>query len=307
MDFSSINDRIVRKYLEDKYKASEEAQPSINYNNNMANAGDLINSFGQAYVQPAVMENSMQNLGKSPDIVKPNVPQIDTRGLKEQAQLKLKQAQSDEDNAVKMAFENRKMELANEVAKKKAEQEQADRDRRNNYQDAMLGIQNKRLEAEIEKSKQPKQTPAQAKQAQTDKEVQYRVNSINSALDRLEENVKNNGTFEMFGPASSDMDSDLYNVALDYAKLVDPDSVAREGEVAAAQKYMLPIKGLWVKNSTAKDIIKQMKDKVAKRAADMKNQAEAVGNGKPQAPHGDRVEQDGKIYQWDGSQYVEVK
>lgn len=33
----------------------------------------------------------------------------------------------------------------------------------------------------------------------------------------------------------------LYDIALDYAKLVDPTSVAREGEVASAKKYAAPI------------------------------------------------------------------
>jgi len=41
---------------------------------------------------------------------------------------------------------------------------------------------------------------------------------------------------------SSEIDKTIYDLALDYAKIVDPTSVAREGEVAAAEKYALPIK-----------------------------------------------------------------
>ena len=61
------------------------------------------------------------------------------------------------------------------------------------------------------------------------------------------------------------MDKRLYDIALDYAKIVDPASVAREGEVAAAQKYLLPIKGLGVRNSTAKKYIQDMRDTLSGR------------------------------------------
>lgn len=40
---------------------------------------------------------------------------------------------------------------------------------------------------------------------------------------------------------ATEIESKIYDMALDYAKIVDPPSVAREGEVAAAKKYSLPI------------------------------------------------------------------
>lgn len=88
-------------------------------------------------------------------------------------------------------------------------------------------------------------------------ESTYRKNILDKNLGQLESLIDESGTFEMFGPESGKMDSLIYQTAVDYAKLVDPESVAREGEVAAAQKYMLPIKGLGTRNSTAKQLIQE--------------------------------------------------
>lgn len=91
-------------------------------------------------------------------------------------------------------------------------------------------------------------------------ESRYRYLALQKNAEKLKGLIKKHGTFEAMGPASSQMDSLIYQMAVDYAKLVDPSSVAREGEVAAAQKYMLPIKdglsgGLFTRNSTAESLI----------------------------------------------------
>jgi hypothetical protein len=308
MDFSNIKDPLVRDYLTQKYGTNkvQEAQTQAD-NTELLSAGvgaadKIANAFGN---QPVIMQNRMQDLGRTPDMIAQPQQKTDVSGLQKQAQMKLQQAQSDEDNAVKMAFEQRKAELAQEAAAKKMEADEAYRAKdlqlrergidaqarsRNAYADMQNWLAQQKLDLErkkfdAEQAKPKPLTPAEQKKAATNQEVDYRVNSINSALDRLEKNVKDNGTFEVFGNASTDMDKDLYNVALDYAKLVDPESVAREGEVAAAQKYMLPIKGLTVKNSTALDAIKSMKDTVKQRASDMRGQTTApakvkVSNGK---------------------------
>jgi hypothetical protein len=89
-------------------------------------------------------------------------------------------------------------------------------------------------------------------------ESTYRYNALKNNAQKLKDIIQQTGTFELFGPDSAKMDSLIYQMAVDYAKLVDPDSVAREGEVAAAQKYMVPVRsmgGLGTKNSTASAII----------------------------------------------------
>lgn len=107
------------------------------------------------------------------------------------------------------------------------------------------------------------------RQEQLDKvdEATYRKQNLQTNALRLKQLIdgkdeKGNdvgvGTFEMFGPEGTEMDSLIYQMAVDYAKLVDPTSVAREGEVESAKKYMLPIRswgGLGYSNKTAQKII----------------------------------------------------
>lgn len=99
-------------------------------------------------------------------------------------------------------------------------------------------------------------------------ESSYRYNILNQNLNKLSDIVKESGTFELFGDEGTKMDSLIYQTAVDYAKLVDPDSVAREGEVAAAQKYMLPIRqnmGLSTRNKTAQSLIEDYKKSLDER------------------------------------------
>lgn len=102
----------------------------------------------------------------------------------------------------------------------------------------------------------------------SDSEFNQRHDNIKKNLDDLEALVDEYGTEELFGSESGQMDSLIYDVALDYAKLVDPGSVAREGEVASAKKYMLPVKGWFTSEKTAKEHIQKMRNAVDTR---MKN------------------------------------
>lgn len=94
--------------------------------------------------------------------------------------------------------------------------------------------------------------------AKSSSEVAYRYNVLQKNAEELKNIIKKYGTAEFTGSAGSDMDSKIYQMAVDYAKLIDPESVAREGEVAAAQKYMLPIRdwgGMATSNKTAESVI----------------------------------------------------
>jgi hypothetical protein len=105
-------------------------------------------------------------------------------------------------------------------------------------------------------------TGTQAAEEKSKKEVKYRYDNLKSNASKLRALVKQHGTVETTGSAGGEMDRLIYEMAIDYAKLVDPDSVAREGEVSAAQKYMLPIrnemlgiKGMGINNDTAEQAI----------------------------------------------------
>lgn len=118
MDFNSIQDPMVRDYLMKKYGANkvQDAQQGVD-NANLIQAGVGIGDMIVNNMQrPVALDNTMQNLGKAPAMVGGEKQKTDVSGLQKQAQMKLEQANSDEDNAVKMAFEQRKAELAQEAA-----------------------------------------------------------------------------------------------------------------------------------------------------------------------------------------------
>lgn len=86
-----------------------------------------------------------------------------------------------------------------------------------------------------------KPTAEQSKLRQQEREYNERYAKIQTNLKSLSDMVRDKGTWELTGTHNSDLDRLNYKIAIDYAKIVDPESVAREGEVKAAQKYLLPI------------------------------------------------------------------
>jgi len=293
--FDSIDDPNVREYIKKKY-GSEADMQSAKDNEKYAKVGQFAAGIGDQIANnnrdPKVYHNSMQNLGQAPKITQNELQKTDMSGAVNAATKNRQDVEGNRDEAIKSAFAERKSQLATQAEAAKAAEDkrrygidndfktQAHNDSVANTQAILAGTNAGRAETNrhnlvteaagaLKANEPPKQTPAQAKQEATSKEVKYRVGSINSALDRLEANIKAHGTFEAFGNADADMSSDIYNVALDYAKLVDPDSVAREGEVASAQKYMLPIQGMFKDNDTALANVARMREQVAQRAADM--------------------------------------
>jgi len=97
--------------------------------------------------------------------------------------------------------------------------------------------------------------------------VQFKTNArvALAAANELEETVKEYGNFEsVLGnqKAKAKLESAQYQLAINYAKIVDPESVAKEGEVVAAQKYMIPM-GLGVRNAQTLENIKMYKQRIA--------------------------------------------
>jgi hypothetical protein len=83
---------------------------------------------------------------------------------------------------------------------------------------------------------------------------------------KLEKLIGKFGNFEvMNSKASAQLESASYQLAINYAKIVDPASVAREGEVAAAQKYLIPL-GLGTRNSKSIEAVKEYKRKIMEYA-----------------------------------------
>lgn len=88
--------------------------------------------------------------------------------------------------------------------------------------------------------------------------------------DTLSEAIDKYGTFETYDSAGSAVLKQLpYQMAISYAKIVDPTSVAREGEVASAEKYLIPL-GLFTRQDTAKAALKNFRDDIVSRVAQYK-------------------------------------
>lgn len=131
-------------------------------------------------------------------------------------------------------------------------------------------IDRQRAELELEEARKRAADPDRAlrekKQAQV-QEVEGFVVNIQDAIDQLRSQIEKTGTFELFGPESANMERAITSIATDLAKLKDPGSVAREGEVALMKAGMFPTgwKALGTRNETAKRILDSLEAEIEQR------------------------------------------
>lgn len=136
-------------------------------------------------------------------------------------------------------------------------------------------------EAMLEKKAQlDAQRAAKAKPvSEADVGFNTNIQVANKFIDQLKASVVRSGTWEssMFGNKedAANLDGLPYKLAITYAKIVDPSSVAREGEVQAAQKYLINL------GPTAnKKMVLQQIDSMKKTIADYA-QARQAAKGMP--------------------------
>jgi hypothetical protein len=101
-------------------------------------------------------------------------------------------------------------------------------------------------------------------------EIEERKRTIKDNIARAKQLVKETGTFELFGPQAELLSSIMDEVAVDMAKLQDPESVARPQEVALVRKNLIPegVTGqLGMSNATASKILDAFENRVDERAA----------------------------------------
>jgi hypothetical protein len=96
-------------------------------------------------------------------------------------------------------------------------------------------------------------------------EIEDRRRNINDNLDVLDSMIKDKGTYEALGSHNQDLDRLVEQIATDMAKLQDPGSVARPNEVEAVKKNLIK-SGFQNTNATARDILKNFRSEVARRA-----------------------------------------
>jgi hypothetical protein len=126
---------------------------------------------------------------------------------------------------------------------------------------------------EVAKSSLPilevKEADKAPKKSAADITFEQNANSAIRYSNELYNTIKEGGTWESYLLGDPKIQARLnqlpYQMAIAYAKTVDPSSVAREGEVAAAQKYLIPL-GLTKRQDVAlqsvenfrRDIVDQM-------------------------------------------------
>lgn len=123
----------------------------------------------------------------------------------------------------------------------------------------------------------------------SDKTFMSNATEYMQQLTDLENTVKTYGNVEVNIPAvsseksieaSAKLQQLPYKMAITYAKIVDPSSVAREGEVAAAQKYLIPA-GLTVSDKVTLAAIKNQREEIKRRITQFnKLNAEKLGSNK---------------------------
>jgi hypothetical protein len=111
---------------------------------------------------------------------------------------------------------------------------------------------------------------ANAPLKQADRDFYANISSAFESIDRLEKFVNDPdiGNWESrFGDpeAAAGLDKEAYELAVAFAKIVDPTSVAREGEVDAAKKYMVPM-GFGIPTKVTQAALRQQRETLLRRA-----------------------------------------
>lgn len=125
------------------------------------------------------------------------------------------------------------------------------------------------------------------KKAQKVEDVNYRHSTIKSNLQALKQLVGKHGTFELTGPAEETMEALLTEVAIDSAKLVDPESIAREGEVKIFRGQLFQPGTMTMSNQTALKLLDNYETMVNNRSQEQYKSMGVTGfsQSKPTMPN----------------------
>ena len=112
---------------------------------------------------------------------------------------------------------------------------------------------------------QEKQNERDEKKKVSLSEVENRRQNIMDNIGILDKMIGDKGTYEVMGSHNQDMDRLVDQIATDMAKLQDPDSVARPGEVELVKQGLVK-SGFQNTNATARDLLKNFTTEVDRRA-----------------------------------------
>ena len=280
IDYQKQLDEYLMKKLKEQndpnYGAGDRAEMGRIEQNNSDNAfasslmksAAQMGSIGGKVADTSAVDTMAQGLGKTNQL---KLGQIEDRRVREDKQFGM--------NADVYKYLAEKQRKTEEMAGTKdyqaktlaqneaiARQKKADEDKRfgaeQDNKNREFGLKEKEFAAKEagEKAKLAEKTIS----PKAEVELNARVNNINSNLDKLKGLIDKTGTFELLGPDSDTRDQIIQDIAVDYAKMVDPESVARESEVESAKK-MLNVSGLFVKNNTAKSSLDEFRDQLETR------------------------------------------
>jgi hypothetical protein len=134
----------------------------------------------------------------------------------------------------------------------------------------MQALRDEKLRLEVE---QLRGKPAAAEKASTDKkkqqvlEVDNFVGNIKRNIKLVKDQIAKTGTFELTGPEGAINERRLTEIATDMAKLADPGSVAREGEVMLMRKGLVDtgVVGGLTRDATAQAVLDALDADVDRR------------------------------------------
>ena len=178
------------------------------------------------------------------------------------------------DTTAALAAKNRQGEAAAQLAERKAVAPMGGA--RQPSPDGAMRSEKLRLEVERlrnEAAGGPGSARAAAAMSATEKkrqqvlEVENFTSNIDRNIEAVKEQIDKTGTFELTGPEGAIMDRRLTEIATDLAKLADPTSVAREGEVKLMRQGLVDsgFLGLATSNKTAKAVLDALKEDVKQR------------------------------------------
>lgn len=114
-------------------------------------------------------------------------------------------------------------------------------------------------------------------------EFSKRFRNIQTQISDIRKMVKDDGTFETFGPHNRTLQQKIDSIAIDAAKLFDPQSVARESEVAAFKNMLFEGGELGIANATADQLMEKFGQMIESRAVNEGLAHLLPGNAAPAA------------------------
>lgn len=176
-----------------------------------------------------------------------------------------RQAAQDQAAAAQLAADNqfKQDKMASDTARAQADSE---------FARAKFDQDERQFQARLDETARQKDLDRQAQAAKNTTiakhrtEKEERLRNILKQMDALDKQIQDTGTYELTGPANEKFQQFVDTIAIDSAKLFDPESVARESEVANFKQILPKVTATSMTNSTARELLNNYKNILKDRA-----------------------------------------